>query len=230
MPITKKTDLKGVVSRPNYNPSSLVVTNGIENFTFYYLYLYRFSIRAPQRLFPGQPRWLSEYYDQLGGYQPSFLPDQVSKRCLITTKRQANVHSGIYCLNIYYHTYCIRDCQMSKRDFCSCKQGGAFHTHSCWPSLWQQNSSSSNHFIVHNVSTRKARVYGSKHRVQVCWEKMSSVVEGEASLIHFLHCQCHLLGEVTWSPREGGGGQVCSLSVVCARARVCVCLSKWHPP
>ena len=135
MPITRKTDLKGVVSLPNYVPSSLVVTRGIENFTYYRLAIYS--------LYHGLTNRVNDYYDQLGGYQPNFLPDQVSKICKISQKRQDDDKSGIYCLNIYYHTYCPRDCQMSRRDFCSCKQGGGFHTHSRWPLLRQQYSSSS---------------------------------------------------------------------------------------
>ena len=97
----KNGDLEEIVSLPNYNPDTLVITNGVEEVT----------ARVGQ-----SPR----YYANRGGTEITNVIRKIS--CKITEERQHD-QPGWYCLNIYHRGFCARDCMMGKNDLCACKQG-----------------------------------------------------------------------------------------------------------
>ena len=105
-------NLKAIQSLSNYQPDRLVITDGVE------------------KVFGHGKK--PKYTSTPGGREFQLGKDI---KCKITTQRQSD-QPGDYCLNIYYHGFCARDCKMGRNDVCACKRGktsNEFTSNECSP-------------------------------------------------------------------------------------------------
>ena len=102
MPVTLG-NVKVILELSNYQQDRLVITAGVE------------KVYSDGR----KPKYLSKP----GGKEIQLGQDI---QCKITEERKRD-QAGEYCLNIYYHGFCARDCKMGSEDHCACVRGKAIN-------------------------------------------------------------------------------------------------------